>query len=444
MIENPHINPLFEHVRLAMGLNTNITEEVPVRLPPRFPIDSIRDRLPYWLLDSTREETGKTRLAEYFQKIEVAEKKRLALLMSPQEMRTGRTTEFSIYAGLEKGLKNRYNHVWPFDHTRVRIKECKEGEDDYINASFLRPPFGQKSYIVTQGPLPSTFQDFWKVVWEQESRVIIMLTREFEMGRVKCHRYWPTSDSPTMILGSLKVTLSNEYQQDIHDDTIQVRQVKLSHTDYPDELERTITHIQYIGWPDFGVPESPMEVLKVVQLANSHNTPSSAGPMVVHCSAGCGRTGAFCVIDSVISELKNSPEIILAKRSHANTSPDRIQPNTSSERVLSMVRRDPSQTARGGDPMEDIVFVTVNRFREQRLSMVQCLRQYVFCYEAILWHLVIELTRGQGSILAFSPKTTVPQTPSLPFPLKSMPSRSLLSRGNAPVTTSNEEFSYFG
>ncbi|KAF9357023.1 hypothetical protein BGX26_004359 [Mortierella sp. AD094] len=443
MMENPNINPLFENVRLAMGLNTNITEEVPVRLPPRFQIDSIRDRLPSWLLDSADEETGKTRVAEYFQKIEVTEKKRLALLMAPQEMRSGRTTEFSICAGLEKGLKNRYNHVWPFDHTRVRIKECAEGEDDYINASFLRPPFGQKSYIATQGPLPSTFQDFWKVIWEQESRVIVMLTREFEMGRVKCHRYWPTFEHPVMVLGSLKVTYMNDYRPEISDDTILVRQAKLSHLNHPDMPERTITHIQYTGWPDFGVPESPIEVLKVVQLANTHNTLVSAGPMVVHCSAGCGRTGAFCVIDSILSELRNNPEAILTGRLQAKASTS-FQSNSPNERVLNMTKRDLSQTIRKSDPMEDVVFVTVNRFREQRLSMVQCLRQYVFCYEAILWHLVIELMKGQGSILAFSPKITVPQTPSLSFPPKPMSSHSLLSRGNAPVTTSNEEFSFFG
>ncbi|KAG0008418.1 hypothetical protein BGZ80_003464 [Entomortierella chlamydospora] len=394
MIGNPDINPLFENVRLAMGLNTNITEEVPVRLPLRFPIDSIRDRLPTWLLNSICEETGKTRVAEYFQKIEVAEKKRLAQLMAPQEIQSCRTAEFSICAGLEKGLKNRYNHVWPFDHTRVRIKECEEGEDDYINASLLKPPFGQKSYIVTQGPLPSTFQDFWKVIWEQESRVIVMLTREFEMGRIKCHRYWPTSDHPVMSLGSLKVTYMNDYRPEYSDDTILVHQVKLSHLNHPDMPERTITHIHYTGWPDFGVPESPMEVLKVVQLANAHNTLTSAGPMTVHCSAGCGRTGAFCVIDSILSELQSNPEAILAGRSQTKASPGSFQSNFTNERGPDMTKRDPSQLQKS-EPMEDVIFVTVNRFREQRLSMVQCLRQYVFCYEAILWHLAIELMKGQ-------------------------------------------------
>ncbi|KAF9175148.1 hypothetical protein BGX21_010457 [Mortierella sp. AD011] len=395
MIGNPDVNPLFENVRLAMGLNTNITEEVPVRLPPRFPIDSIRDRLPTWLLNSICEETGKTRVAEYFQKIEVAEKKRLAQLMAPQEIQSCRTAEFSICAGLEKGLKNRYNHIWPFDHTRVRIKECEEGEDDYINASLLKPPFGHKSYIVTQGPLPSTFHDFWKVIWEQESRVIVMLTREIEMGRVKCHRYWPTSDHPVISLGSLKVTYMNDYQPEISDDTILVRQVKLSHLNHPDMPERIITHIHYTGWPDFGVPESPLGVLKVVQLANAHNTLTSAGPMTVHCSAGCGRTGAFCVIDSILSELQSNPEMILAGRSQAKASPGPFQPNFTNERGLDMTRRDPSQIIQKSEPMEDIIFVTVSRFREQRLSMVQCLRQYVFCYEAILWHLAIELMKSQ-------------------------------------------------
>ncbi|KAI1300523.1 hypothetical protein EDD11_006167 [Mortierella claussenii] len=302
MIENPNINPLFESVRLAMGLNTNITEEVAVRLPPGTSVAELREQLPSWLMATVQDDIGKAKLAESFQKIELGEKKRLALLTAPQEVRAGRTTELSIGAGLEKGLKNRYNHVWPFDHTRVRIQECEREEDDYINASLLKPPFCKKSYIATQGPLPSTFQDFWQMVWEQDSRVIVMLTREFEMGRIKCHSYWPASNNSVMQFGPLKIAFTNEFRPDASSNAVWVRQMRLSHSRYSNEPERMITQIQYTGWPDFGVPETPMDVLKVIELANFYNVPTSAGPMVVHCSAGCGRTGAFCVIDSVLSE----------------------------------------------------------------------------------------------------------------------------------------------
>ncbi|KAF9576248.1 hypothetical protein EC968_009808 [Mortierella alpina] len=425
MIENPNVNPLFESVRQAMGLNTNITEEVAVRLPVGFSVDSIRSQLPAWLLNSLCEGTGKTGLAQDFQRVEIAEKKRLALLMCPQEMRSGRITNFSIGAGIEKGLKNRYNNIWPFDHTRVKIQELEDGVDDYINASFLRPPFGKKSYIATQGPLPSTFLDFWKIVWEQNSRVIVMLTREMEMGRIKCHHYWPSSQQPNMDLGSIRLTFLREELSDISDATVLIRQMRLQHLGHPEEAGRLITQIQYIGWPDFGVPDTPLEVLEVVKLANEHNrvlssaavAPTSlssisssalamAGPMVVHCSAGCGRTGAFCVIDAVLSNLRRS-------------------------------NHGAYYSAAGP---EDVVFKTVSAFREQRLSIVQCLRQYVFCYEAILWHLAIELTRGKPEAVLIAPKLD----PGRAMLSRDKSSGQDLSKGNAPITTTNEEFSFFG
>ncbi|KAF9088030.1 hypothetical protein BGX29_000494 [Mortierella sp. GBA35] len=443
MIENPNVNPLFESVCQAMGLNTNITEEIPVRLPSGFSVEMIREHLPSWLLNAVHESTGKSRLAKYFQKVEIIEKKRLALLMCPQVMRLGKASDFSIGSGIEKGLKNRYNNVWPFDHTRVKIKELEQGGDDYINASLLSPPFGQRSYIATQAPLPSTFQDFWKIIWEQNSRVVVMLTREVEMGRIKCHKYWPTAQEPVLDLGAVQVTFVSEYQPHGGSASVLVRQMRLRHAQSPDVPERTITQLQYTGWPDFGVPETPLEVLQLIELADMHNTPASAGSMVVHCSAGCGRTGAFCVIDSVLSELKRRPESILCDRSVGNitsfssssggSSMD-FRTSFSNGRVLeAMSKKD--------ETMDDVVFATVTRFREQRLSMVQCLRQYVFCYVAILWHLGREFTKDcpadfHGFALSKGQQMQLPQTPA---------STSFgLSMGNAPITTTSEEFSFFG
>ncbi|KAG0051935.1 hypothetical protein BGZ89_003361 [Linnemannia elongata] len=469
MMENPNVNPLFESVRQAMGLNTNITEEIPVRLPSEFSVEAIREHLPNWLLNAVDEPAGKVRLAKYFQKVEIAEKKRLALLMCPQMMRSGKASDYSIGSGIEKGLKNRYNNVWPFDHTRVKIHELDQGGDDYINASLLTPPFGRRSYIATQAPLPSTFLDFWKVIWEQNSRVVVMLTREVEMGRVKCHKYWPTAQEPVLDLGAVQVTFLSEYQP--HGDSsssVLVRQMRLRHTTTSSshEAERTITQLQYTGWPDFGVPETPLEVLQLIELADTHNMPASAGPMVVHCSAGCGRTGAFCVIDSVLSELKYSPESILChQRSSSNgdnavRQHQQLRPSSSrmvfgaslpSERVLEAMNKSRhcqnQAKVEEGVPTEDVVFATVTRFREQRLSMVQCLRQYVFCYEAILWHLGKVFLMKDGSdlhVFEVPRNLQVPQTPAVAFPPKKPTSTFGLSMGNAPITTTNDEFSYFG
>src|SRR5690554_5378982 len=274
----------------------------------------------------------------------------------------------------------------------------------------LTPPLSKKSYIATQGPLPSTFQDFWKATWEQNTRVVVMLTREQEMGRIKCHQYWPTAQHPVMNVGTMRVTFVTEFLPDSAIGTILVRQLKLQHLQRPGDEVRGITHIQYTGWPDFGVPETPLEVLRVIQLANEHNTPTTAGPMVVHCSAGCGRTGAFCVIDSILTELNERPETVLqgvagnrmslsskSSLEFSLSGNDRVasaMANNSGGSGLSLKSQVPVSTGAGtgvaDDPMLDIVFASVSQFREQRISMVQTLRQYVFCYEAIFWHLAMK------------------------------------------------------
>ncbi|KAF9437879.1 hypothetical protein BGZ76_010756 [Entomortierella beljakovae] len=477
MIENPNVNPLFESVRQAMGLSTNITEEIPVRLPMGFSIDTMRDHLPRWLMNAIAEESGKSRLAEYFQKVEINENKRLALLMLPQNMRSGRTTNFSIGAGIEQGLKNRYNNIWPYDHTRVKIEQVEPGHDDYINASFLTPILSKKSYIATQGPLPSTFQDFWKSTWEQNSRVVVMLTREQEMGRIKCHEYWPTFRFPVMNVGSMEVKFINEFLPDPTIGTILVRQLKLRHIAHPQSEERDITQIQYTGWPDFGVPETPLEVLRVIQLANEFNNPaSSAGPMVVHCSAGCGRTGAFCVIDSILTELVEHPESVMLgagtkPRPSLSSKPSlefsrsgndrvvnamnsvagggsRLNLQMSSQQNSSSATSTSTPSSETDELLLDIVYSSVSNFREQRISMVQTLRQYVFCYEAIYWHLAKEFAkeRPQLGLVVVPPPSLAVHTPLLPMPPhgSAMTSNPALSMGNAPITTTKEEFSFFG
>ncbi|KAG0250486.1 hypothetical protein DFQ27_009384 [Actinomortierella ambigua] len=486
MIENPNVNPLFESVRQAMGLNTAITEEIPVRLPKGFSVDTIRHHLPSWLVAAVDEDHGKTKLAEAFQKVEVNEQKRLALLMLPQAMRAGRTIGYSIGAGIEKGLKNRYNNIWPYDHSRVRIGECAANSDDYINASFVNPPFGKKSYIATQGPLPQTFLDFWKVAWEQDARVIVMLTRELEMGRLKCHQYWPTKEAPLMDLdGMIQLRFVSESIADPSSPSVLVRHMVLRHCGRNDE--RTIAQIQYSGWPDFGVPQTPIDVLRVVDLANRFNEEKPTRPMIVHCSAGCGRTGAFCAIDSVLNEYQHNPEG-LQRFANGPAPPPSVtlyQPSSLERSVLEELRARPaanvnervhslmgshqrhgssgggsnsnSNNSGGGHGQDalsggagslqedgrlqqrrDVIFETVSVFREQRMSMVQTLRQYVFCYEAIFWQLAIELTKDTTNKVEIPPPETPNDGPH------SGAAGSTLSRANAPITTTDSEISFFG
>lgn len=253
-----------------------------------------------------------------------------------------------------------------------------------------------------------------------------MLTREQEMGRIKCHQYWPTAKEPELEVGSMRVTFETEFLPDPAIGTILVRQLKIQHQGKPELEERSITQIQYTGWPDFGVPETPLEVLRVIQLANEYNnTVESPGPMVVHCSAGCGRTGAFCVIDSILTELEVHPEAVMhPKPSIVPSAGPNSKPRLSlssrpslefslstNDRVKSAMTMTSSSSntsdnnvpsgaamAQADDPMTDIVFASVSGLREQRVSMVQTLRQYVFCYEAIFWHMAVQFTKENPNL----------------------------------------------
>ncbi|KAI8886208.1 hypothetical protein K501DRAFT_321970 [Backusella circina FSU 941] len=338
--ENQAFNPFFSNIRQNMELSHGpIRERFPVRLPTQCNVDpnyhiqtssllaprcvaggqmdaDQRFQAPEWL-QNTIEEKGPQYLAETYEKLERTEQKRLQNIMHFHSKHTNNPSEFpfSIVAGIEMGALNRYTNIWPFDHRR---------------------------YISTQGPLPATFNDFWQVVWEQNSRVLVMLTKEEEMNKIKCHRYWPSDLNTPTSYGKMTVTLTSERIQRVEqnadqDDAVIVRELVME----SNGEKRTITHLQYTGWMDFGVPENPLGTLLLINMANQAQQ-ARDGPMIVHCSAGCGRSGAFCAIDTAIARL-NRPQ------------------------------------------QHDLLFQTISRFREQRLSMVQTLRQFVFCYEAIWW-----------------------------------------------------------
>ncbi|CAG8574829.1 13283_t:CDS:2, partial [Racocetra fulgida] len=351
IVEVAGVNPFFANIRQNLELSSGITETISIRVPDN--ID--HSKLPGFMRDVIGE-NGDVKLAEIFQEIERAEQRRLQSLMLLNGNKPTADCPFSISAGIEKGAKNRYNNIWPYDHSRVKITECNEGDCDYVNASFVQASGCNKRYIATQGPLPATYNDFWKVVWEQNSRVIVMLTKEQEAGRVLCHRYWAECMTPCNY-GSLELTFISEISPINSSsgsiDSIVIRTFSLVHKNHPEIPAREITQLQFQGWPDFGIPDSPCHILNLIDTANmtQHNasmqcdSSQEIGPMIVHCSAGCGRTGAFCTIDSVLTMLNNG----------------------------------------NLDMNKDIIQETISHFREQRLSMVQTLRQFVFCYEAILF-----------------------------------------------------------
>ncbi|KAI9302489.1 protein-tyrosine phosphatase-like protein [Cunninghamella echinulata] len=350
--------------------------------------------------------------------------------------------------------RNRYIDIIPYDYNRIKLNNrhlgpCQYNEEDYINASLIEfdldgnnniESFSQQQqnnhnkeedgkghrkrrYIATQGPLPSTIGDFWRMILEQQVKVIVCLTPEKENGRNKCARYWPVgndevltynltslyqpSSTNTTTMATKRRTslisshflLPSRFKQNNMSEKEKVEtekekeeiwtiQVKNEQPEVYDERSATIIRcirvtcsyqdsivqsslvyqLQFLGWIDHGVPNQTNHVNALIQLTNHLQANSdfnkddrSASPIVVHCSAGCGRTGTFCVIDSCTHWLKDS---YLSSSSSATSS-------------LSSLSIDP-------------VFELADLFRKQRTTMVQAPSQFLFCYQAI-WDMLQEL-----------------------------------------------------
>ncbi|XP_052491585.1 tyrosine-protein phosphatase non-receptor type 18 [Budorcas taxicolor] len=187
--------------------------------------------------------------------------------------------------------KNRYKDVLPYDQTRVILSLLQEeGHGDYINGNFIRGADGSQAYIATQGPLPHTLLDFWRLIWEFGVKVILMACQEMENGRKKCERYWALQQEPLQI-GPFCITLKREMWLN-PDITLRILQVTFQ------KESRSVSQLQYMSWPDRGVPSNPDHVLAMVEEAR-HLQGSGSNPLCVHCSAGCGRTGVLCTVDYV-------------------------------------------------------------------------------------------------------------------------------------------------
>lgn len=419
-------NPFFSNIRQNQDLIGGVGQ-MDIKLPEDLSPET-HNILPRWLIKAAaRDDHGKI-VSDKFLRLELAEQSRMTKALSSGVSYGAPATDFKgvQIAGIEKGGKNRYNNIWPFEHARVRLQGRPPGACDYVNASHIKAPRSNKQYIASQGPLPATFEDFWSVVWDQDVRVIVMLTAESEGGQLKCHPYWESNVFGPMKLKALsekKVSLDSRRHRkstdrDRRDRDVGrkrasttaeiapppqlpaeppyaiVRKFTLSHSSHPFTPMREITQVHYASWPDFGAPASPGQLLGLVELSNlvqrASASPTSSTrsdepepaeasrPMLVHCSAGCGRTGTFCTIDSVIDMLKRQ-----RKEMRSGTTP-----------------MEASKTSKGGDFMWkneanvdadwifdhdlDLIEKTVEDFRGQRLSMVQSLRQYVLCYETVI------------------------------------------------------------
>ncbi|KAM6192169.1 receptor-type tyrosine-protein phosphatase V-like [Sarcoramphus papa] len=241
--------------------------------------------------------------------------------------------------------KNRYPHVLPYDHSRVKLSQL--GEDphsDYINANFMPGYTSQQEFIATQGPLKKTIEDFWRLVWEQNVCNIIMLTVCMENGRVLCDHYWPSESAPVSY-GQVRVHLLTQSSSE----EWTMREFKLWHEGL--RAERHVSHLHYTAWPDHGIPESTTSIMTFRELVREHiQSTKDAGPTLVHCSAGVGRTGTFIALDRLLQQMKQ-------------------------EKVVD-------------------TFGVVYNLRMNRYLMIQTLSQYVFLHSCILEKILEEPLLG--------------------------------------------------
>ncbi|XP_043368698.1 receptor-type tyrosine-protein phosphatase alpha isoform X1 [Dermochelys coriacea] len=238
----------------------------------------------------------------------------------------------------ENKEKNRYVNILPYDHSRVHLTPIEGVPDsDYINASFINGYQEKNKFIAAQGPKEETVNDFWRMIWEQNTATIVMVTNLKERKECKCAQYWP--DQGCWTYGNIRVSVEDVTV--LVDYTVRkfcIQQVGDVTNKKP---QRLVTQFHFTSWPDFGVPFTPIGMLKFLKKVKMCN-PQYAGAIVVHCSAGVGRTGTFIVIDAMLDMM------------HAERKVD--------------------------------VYGFVSRIRAQRCQMVQTDMQYVFIYQALLEH----------------------------------------------------------
>uniref|UniRef100_A0A8D3BX18 protein-tyrosine-phosphatase n=1 Tax=Scophthalmus maximus TaxID=52904 RepID=A0A8D3BX18_SCOMX len=251
-------------------------------------------------------------------------KKLTNMRIMKENMRTG-----NLPANMKK---NRVLQIIPYDFNRV-ILSMRRGHEftDYVNASFI-DGYRQKDYfIATQGPLPHTVEDFWRMVWEWKCHSIVMLTELQEREQDKCCQYWPPEDSVTY--GDYTVELKGDNLCD----TFSLRDLVL--TFVPEKQTRVIRHFHFHGWPEIGIPAEGKGMIDIIASVQRQQQQSGNHPIVVHCSAGAGRTGTFIALSNILERVK-------------------------AEGLLD-------------------VFQTVKSLRMQRPHMVQTVEQYDFCYRVV-------------------------------------------------------------
>ncbi|KAL1130837.1 hypothetical protein AAG570_012078, partial [Ranatra chinensis] len=207
---------------------------------------------------------------------------------------------YTILAAVKNKNKNlnRYRDVSPYDHSRIVLSK---GKFDYINASLVKVEKAHRQYILAQGPLRHTTGHFWLMVWEQNCKAVVMVTKIIEKNQEKCHQYWPIGEKhggeDVMVLNDVGLKVKFISEKVSSDFTARILRL----TEVESGKKRDIVHFHYTTWPDFGVPESPTAFLRFLAVVRRSGALSEhVGPPVVHCSAGIGRSGTFCLVDSCL------------------------------------------------------------------------------------------------------------------------------------------------
>ncbi|XP_069126513.1 receptor-type tyrosine-protein phosphatase T-like [Argopecten irradians] len=206
--------------------------------------------------------------------------------------------------GTEKknSKKNRYANITTFDESRVTLVTKNDEENDFINASYIDNFEQPKAYIATQGPLKHTIDDFWRMIWQERTEEIVMLTELQENEKVKCVQYWP-GENEKMSVGNLIITTEYEF----HFPVYKLRTFCI--TDAQTSESRKVTQFQFTAWPDHGVPEAFPLILFHDRVISQHS--NTAGPMVVHCSAGVGRTGTFIAMNALSDQGRQTGQVTI-------------------------------------------------------------------------------------------------------------------------------------
>lgn len=372
-------------------IDTTVKYKHNIQLPDRF--DEKKDKLPKWLSFFT-ENYGKENyseaivetLSKKFNRIEQTEQVRLNMAISNFEEGRSRSPhhhscspksenvtpltmcpccdsiDYIIPKGIENGFKNRYKNIWPYEHSRVRLMtspSCsvkKEASDDYFNANYIAfSKLSLTKYIATQNPLDATYEDFWNAVWYNGVKGIVCLNNPLMLAP---RTYYECNQSYQKSNLTVKIGEPQKFSG------YSLREIKIEKK----QITHKVFHFAYNEWPDFGTPDNLSTLFdmlkskddKIAKLSGQQ-PPASQVPkpweLLVHCSAGCGRTGCFITLDMCINCF------------HAKDDVGRYDP--------------------WGD--DDLVYKSVQFQRQQRVSMVQNLDQFVFCYEAVMNYVVHHL-----------------------------------------------------